>query len=347
MSVVALGTYGTEPQNTVDNKYDNEQADDIVAPFLWACVGIRASGKSYTVSTYLRWSQTVKKGVRSRPLYDEVFIISPSYKSNRDYWSDVIKEENWVLPEMCCVEHVIEKCEEEARKWDDYQRELKAYHEIVRKMQSNTELSEDELMVAMAQGLLNAEDWLAKRVPPPPVWERHVENEEDRPAQMCLVIDDCLGQNALLNSTGLMRLACLNRHVAPFEEPWTSKRTGKTRSAIGLSLVYLTQTYRCQGPGPSRTLRENLTCASVWRNRQPKMLQSIVEELGSIVGQRRFALAYNEAVKEPHGCVTVEFKPNNPDLQFRRGLKEAIIVPETSADETKAVAATSASGVMR
>jgi hypothetical protein len=34
-------------------------------------------------------------------------------------------------------------------------------------------------------------------------------------------------------------------------------------------------------------------------------------------------------------------------LQFRRGLKEAIIVPETSADETKAVAATSASGVMR
>ena len=81
-----------------------------------------------------------------------------------------------------------------------------------------------------------------------------------------------------------------------------------------------------QSGGPARTMRENLTHATVFENRQPRQLGAIVEELGSSVDESRFLKAYSTAIKEPHGSVTLDFSPPRPELQFRLGLSKAIVV---------------------
>ena len=81
------------PKQGVSNLYYNENPDDLQAPCVWSLTGLRGSGKSYIISQYLMHSQK-----RRVPLYDRVFIVTPSWKSNRSYWVDYIDDENAKQP---------------------------------------------------------------------------------------------------------------------------------------------------------------------------------------------------------------------------------------------------------
>ena len=51
-----------------------------------------------------------------------------------------------------------------------------------------------------------------------------------------LILDDCLGSPAILQSSGLTKCATLNRHLSPLKEPHSN------RSACGLAVIILSQT---------------------------------------------------------------------------------------------------------
>ena len=314
--------YDTDPAQGVSNKYENERPYDLVAPVLLGVFGVRNSGKSFLVSKYVLGSQK-----RKRPLYDRIFMITPSFLSNRSYWEPYITEEDVREPSDTALLGIIDEVEQEARDWDEHVRKLKEYNSVIAKLRSNTQPSDEELAVALQSGWLEPEAWLGKKKPDPPEWKRHKPGVEDRPAQSLLIMDDCLAQPQMLASPTLVRLAALNRHLAGLEEPFVSK-SGNVRTSCALSVIFLSQTYKMAVGGPGRVLRENLTHCVVFENKHPAQLKSIAEEIGTAVDMKRFLKAYNLATKDKYGSVLVDFRPPRSELRFRKGLSEAIILPD-------------------
>ena len=68
------------------------------------------------------------------------------------------------------------------------------------------------------------------------------------PPKSLLILDDVLGSPAILQSSGLTKIATLNRHIAPLQENY------KGRSACGLAVIILSRSYKMQN-GISRSLR--------------------------------------------------------------------------------------------
>ena len=91
-------------------------------------------------------------------------------------------------------------------------------------------------------------------------------------------------------------------------------------------MIILSQSYRMQsGQGIGRSLRENLSLFTMFKNKQPKQYEAIKEEIGSVVDSERFDTAYRYATAEQYGSLTTDFKPKHESLTFRKNLNEAII----------------------
>ena len=54
-------------------------------------------------------------------------------------------------------------------------------------------------------------------------------------------------------------------------------------------------------------------------------MESIIEELGSVIDEDKFRVAYEDATREKYGNLTIDFKPKCPTLIFRKNLNEAIV----------------------
>ena len=70
---------------------------------------------------------------------------------------------------------------------------------------------------------------------------------------------------------------------------------------------------------------ENLSLFTLFKNKQPKQLEAIKEEIGSVVDMDKFEKAYEHATAERYGNLTIDFKPKCDTLTFRKNLNEAII----------------------
>ena len=121
----------------------------------------------------------------------------------------------------------------------------------------------------------------------PPKW-RYAKEE---PPKSLLILDDCLGSPAILQSSGLTRISSLNRHIAPLE----TNHSG--RSACGLAVIILSQSYR-MNQGISRIIRENLSLLTLFKNKQESQLKAIKEELANVVDEALFEKAYERILSE-------------------------------------------------
>jgi hypothetical protein len=142
---------------------------------------------------------------------------------------------------------------------------------------------------------------------------------KEEPPKSLLILDDCLGSPAILQSSGLTRVSTLNRHLAPLKENHSN------RSACGLAVIILTQSYRMNN-GISRVLRENVSLLTLFKNKQQKQMDAVKDELANVVDEDKFIKAYEYATAERYGSLTVDFCPRLPEYQFRKNLNELIIL---------------------
>ena len=86
-------------------------------------------------------------------------------------------------------------------------------------------------------------------------------------------------------SSGLTKIATLNRHIAPLNE------THSNRSACGLAVIILTQSYKCQN-GISRILRENLSLLTLFAKNSviPKkfFFKKFLFDIGPLISPLQF-----------------------------------------------------------
>ena len=297
MRTQKVDAYNSRPTSGVSNEYPTPAAS-FKQPALHIIQGVRNSGKSYLASQILEQAHRDKT-------FDVVYIITPSFLSNKAYFGKYIREEDVFEPTRGSVEAVIQRVEADRDEWEAFLQQQKQYEQYRRKIHSNDLLGDHELLAYWQHGFLQGSE---------PKWKY---GKPQAPRSL-LILDDVLGSPAISQSSGLTRIATLNRHIAPLKEAHSH------RSACGLGCMILTQTYRMQS-GLGRALRENVSLLTVFKNKQEKQLDVIRDELASVVDVELFNKAYEYATKERFGNLTVDFAPKKPEFQFRKNLNEFII----------------------
>ena len=298
-----INLYGkdTEPTQGVSNEYKTSHYA-IRQPCLMYVSAVRNSGKSFCVSKMVSQAQKEKT-------FDRIYMITPTFQSNKSYFGKMIDEDDVFEPTKDSIQKVIEKVDEDRDEFEDYLRKEKLYKEFIQILKSKREFSDGEIMKFEELGFLDDEF-------DRPKWKYGDNNV--RPPQSLLILDDVLSSPALLQSSGITRVSSLNRHVSPLQEPHSGM------SACGLAVILISQTYTMP-QGVSRTLRENITHLLIFKNKQEKQMSKIREELGSAVDEDKFMTAYNMATKEKYGNLLVDFNPRCPTMTFRKNLNELLI----------------------
>jgi len=303
MHTKPLKIYQDFPKEGVNNEYPTSH-NAFRQPCLMMIQGVRATGKSYLTSTILAQAHKEKT-------FDKIYIITPSFNSNRAYFGKYISPESVFDPTKDAIDKVISCVETDRDLWERFVKEKENYQKFQKKLHSQHPFMDDEMLHAFYHGWFEA----------PPKW--HYEKEE--PPKSLLIMDDILSSAAISQSSGLTRVATLNRHIAPLQ------KTHSGRSACGLAVIILSQSYRMQS-GISRVLRENLSLLTLFKNKQEKQMQVIKEELANVVDEQLFEQAYEYATREKYGNLTVDFRPKCPTLTFRKNLNEAIVFDELTCD---------------
>ena len=308
MNIEKIDIYNDNPKDGVNNEYPTPK-NSFRQPCLQMIVGVRNTGKSFLTSKILAQAKKDKT-------FNRIYIVTPSFKSNEAYFGEYIEQQDVFEPTRDSINNVIKCVEDDRDEFEEYLVKKELYKKYKKDIANKPFMSinPENLLQYMDYGFFEKE----------PIWKY----DKVEPPKSLLILDDVIGSPAILQSSGLSRVATLNRHLAPLDTPHSN------RSACGLAVIILSQSYRLQN-GVSRLLRENLSLLTLFLNKQEKQLEAIREELANVVDVNLFEKAYDFATKEKYGSLTVDFKPKCPTMTFRKNLNQLIKFPELQCDCNK------------
>lgn len=264
---------------------------------LCALVGARTSGKTLAVMNKIYQLQQEK-------CCDRVFFISPTVPSNRPILNMIkINEEDiYDEPNNDALKDVLDKVNDEANEWEEYQEKMKKYERLKKFM-----LRKDKSLIDVSKYwdvLGGSQDILEKP-----------ESKYGHKPVLVLVIDDCQGTPLFSTSSksAFVNFLLRNRHCG---------------RGLGLSCFLLVQSYLAQTGAIPRCVRENLTLLCLFKTKDQRSMEKIAGELGNVIDPEIFMRAYNEAMKEDYGFLVVDTAPKLPKYRFRSKWDKLIIIDE-------------------
>jgi len=294
------------PKGNTGSKIDTP--DDFPALHgVFVCTGRRGSGKSYAAVSLIKHYMDAK-------CIDRVFCISPTIHSNKALL-DLIKiepEDFYDEPTKDALDDVLAKVEAEAHDYEDFHRKLSLYKRYEKYMRTGRGLSamdETDLIDLFDGDTIN-----------PP---EHKYNGK-RPG-LVLLIDDAQGSPLMMPRSRLMQFIIKHRHHGTFKE---------IQGALGISVVFCMQSLKAAGGGLPRAIRGNCTGFILFKTKDENELNEAATECAGEVGVETFLQVYEEAMKEDHGFLFVDFnkKPNHPSM-FRSKFSKFIIPEELVLSE--------------
>ena len=193
MKTECLSCYNATITTGVNNEYPTPLTS-FKQPCLQMIVGQRTAGKSYLTSKILAQAKRDKT-------FDKIYIVTPSFCSNKAYFGKYIDEEDVFSPTKSSINEVIARVEADRDEWEEFLQDKKRYLEFSKDIKNRPlkSFDPDELIYYLDMGYLDK----------PPKWKY----ETEEPVKSLLILDDCLGSEAILQSSGLTRVATLNSKI--------------------------------------------------------------------------------------------------------------------------------------
>ena len=119
MKTEKLKVYDDKVGASVNNEYPTG-LNSFRQPALHMIVGQRTAGKSYLCSKLLAQAKKDKS-------FDKIFLISPSWNSNKGYFSKFISEDNVFEPTSDSISKVIARVEADRDEWEAFLEKKKQY----------------------------------------------------------------------------------------------------------------------------------------------------------------------------------------------------------------------------
>ena len=265
------------------------------------CCGVRGSGKSTAVVNLLE-----------KLPFHRILAVSPSMKSNKELMDRLdISEDDIFDPDGEDVVKQIRKIiDEERDEWERYLHAKERYERLMKQIRERLpimQLDED----ALAE--FGHEDGMH-------------EPKSKYGAQPCIAVffDDILGSRVMTNSREINSLCIYHRHLGQLEQG----------GALGCSLFFLVQSYKCQVGGLSRTIRNQATSIIVFKTKNMTELEDIACECSGEVGLGIFYQVYERAIREKFDFLFIDLhrKDSHPS-PFRRNFDEFLLLPDDALDD--------------
>lgn len=268
------------------------------AHFLLTAFGKRGSGKTTSVTSL------IKEGVDDK-VFDEVFIVTPTYNSNMDMFlqfKDAFDPEtNLREPSRNSADDIEEFVNGLAEYYDNYLDEMEMYKELKKKNKEELEMM--DLEYYYERGIVDEFGYIKK-----PDYKYH-----NKPPRAVAIIDDAVGTDVYigLGAKKMTSLALKHRHISPM-------RHG---GVLGVSLCLLAQTIATQMGSIPRAVRENSThIIIVGKTKDEKKQKQTYEEMGDGLTQEQFFALWNFACpeNEPHSFLFLDYNPKDKGKRYRK-----------------------------
>ena len=253
---------------------------------------------------------TFAVNLMERMPYDRIICVSPSIKSNAGLLSRLKIDPEDIFEDADDIE-VIDKIkgiiEKERDDLEEYKDKKKKYAELIKMLNKATDIFTipDDLLVMFYEN--------GSFEPPTHRWN-------GRKPCIAVLFDDCLGSQIF--TKGIRKLNALtiyHRHTGQLKEG----------GAIGCSLYFLLQSFKCSSGGISKCIRGNTTSLAIGRTKSDKELDEIAEECGGEVKKEVFMDIHKRATGDSKfDFLFLDFnkKDQHPSM-FRKNL-DTFIVPE-------------------
>lgn len=263
--------------------------------------GKRGGGKTVCVTNYL-------KKMLAEGLLDKIFVVTPTYQSNREIWSICeLTERDCRPPSLNVLSEIVSEMEAIKEEWDDFERQLDLYKQFQDYMDHPTaDIDEEKLILFYEHGYVDVPH-VEK-----PKWKYQRGDEEAHPPRFAVVLDDCLNAEVMRRpSAGLVNFCIRHRHIC---------------GGLGCSVFMLVQTY-CGRGGIDRAIRENTTHLYLFRIADIKQIKKVYEECDLNLEFDEFLGMLKLAHDVPFNFLMIDFNPDDPTEQFRNGWNEFLIPP--------------------
>ncbi len=269
---------------------------------LLCVVGKRGSGKTVLIVNFLRM-------MKEQGCLDKLILITPTYESNKANFKGLpVDEDNIIDPnDPTAVQQIRDIVDGERDMLDTYYDQLERYNELMKQIKSRRPIEEidEDLLEQFGEQMEKPKHYLDGRKP-----------------VICCFVDDALGTKIYGNKSGLSNLVILHRHLG------VSKAL---ESALGITMIFATQSYKSNVYGISPTIRNNCTSLAVFQTKSDKELQGIAEEVAGFCTREEFMDVYEQAMtpcgcgcKAEHNVLFIDTSPHEGNSHFRKNMNKMI-----------------------
>jgi len=249
-------------------------------------VAKRGTGKTLSLTNLLRM-------MKENNALDRLILVSPTYHNNKKMFHGLpLDEENDVIePTKETPQLIMDILEQEGKDYDEYHEAMKRWRKLMKLIPSNTPIEEIPEELLLEFGNYDFEK-------PKHKWNGR------KPTIACF-FDDNQGNPIFRPSSQLSSLVIKHRHQ------------GKTNDgAIGVTLLFATQTYTSNAAGLLPAIRNNTTHLLVFRSKNLKELDLIAEEVAGEIPIETFHKLHEFAVQDRHDFLLIDLakKDTHPSM---------------------------------
>jgi len=257
-------------------------------------VGKRASGKSTSIINLIE-----------RMKFNYVIAVSPTMNSNKELM-DRLKIEHVFedVDDPSVIDQIKDIVKKEAEDLERYKEELKKYNKLMTDLKDGKYLNDDLLLQFFSDE--------GSFIKPTHRWNGN------KP-RIAVIFDDMLGSGIYSKPRKLNGLSTYSRHVGQL----------KKGGAIGVSLFFMIQSFKCQTGGLNKVIRNQCTSLILFKTKDKQELKDIGESVSGEISEELFNNVYDTAIREPYDFLYIDLhkKKEHPSM-FRRKLDEFIITEE-------------------
>lgn len=248
--------------------------------------------------------------------YDRVFIISPSVASNKNIMDRlrIDPDDVYAQPNAAALAHVKQKIEQIRDEYEEFLEKLERWKAFMHKLKHS-----DDTQTLFSDDMV---DFFDGREFVKPIWKYGMKDGKARLPMLALILDDCVGSE--LYTRGIRQLnafTIFHRHLGQLH--------GKEGGAIGCSLYFLCQCFKCSSGGISKCIRNNTTSMIIFHTKSEKELDEISDECNGEVSKQDFMKLYDTAMVDKHSFLFIDLhKKEHHPSGFRRNLDEFLTIPQ-------------------
>ena len=257
-------------------------------------VGKRASGKSTAIVNLIE-----------RLKFDYCIAVSPTMNSNKELMDRLKIEHTFEdVDDTSVIDKIKDIVKKEAEDLERYIEELKRYDKLIKDLKDGKYLDDDLLLQFFSD-------------------EGHFMKPEHRwngeKPRIAVIFDDMLGSGIYSKPRKLNGLSTYSRHVGSL----------KDGGAVGVSLFFLIQSFKCQTGGLNKVIRNQCTSMCLFKTKDKQEMKDVAESVSGEINEDIFNKVYDTAIREPYDFLFIDLhkKKEHPSM-FRRRLDEFILTEE-------------------